>query len=402
MSIRENKLMRKGAFWRICFLALASTMAISTLLLVLNANVRELVLLFSAQMYAGVVNNNAVLVRNLVFTFATPAGVILATWRMIVLNRQSEIASRQASAAEGGHRDGRFEKGAEMMSADEITSRTGGIVALERLATNHPDEHHVPCMKMFSAYVRFRFGEDRGGKFSPEERENCPPDIEMAAQVIGNRRRADKEYLEIIEQQSEYKIDMSGADLCAAVLINMNFSEVRLMNTRFVHADLSNSKFNRAWFSSSNLSGVILADSDLTDAQFLGADLSAAVAKRANLSGTNFDLANLTGADISQSNLTGANLYRANLSSANLDGGNLNGANLKYSSLSEALLDNANFFDAALWQTDLSNAKMRNARNLSQLELNKAFIRKGKDAPDLEGSKCVLTGDPLVWQGQTK
>lgn len=402
MSMRKNELVRKNAFWRICFLALASTMAISILLLVLNANARELVLLFSAQMYAGVVNNNAVLVRNLVFTFATPAGVILATWRMIVLNRQSEIASRQAAAAEGGHRDGRFEKGAEMMSADEITSRIGGIVALERLATNHPDEYHVPCMKMFSAYVRFRFGESVGGKHSTEEIEYCPPDIEMAAQVIGNRRRADKEYLEKIERQNEYKIDMSAANLSFVTLNHMDFSESRFVNSRFVYANLSHSIFVGAWFSSSNLSGAILIESNIANARLQDADLTSAVLKNSNLSGTNLVQADLRGADLSGTNLANANLFRANLSSANLDGGNLNGANLKYSSLSEALLDNANFFDASLWQTDLSNAKMRNVRNLSQLELNKAFIRKGKDAPDLEGSICVLTGDPLVWQGQRK
>ena len=400
--MRENKLMRKSAFWRICFLALASTLAISTLLLVLNANARELVLLFSAQMYAGVVNNNAVLVRNLVFTFATPAGVILATWRMIVLNRQSATALRLAVAAEGGHRDGRFEKGAEMMSADEITARIGGIVALERLATNHPDEYHVPCMKMFSAYVRFRFGESVGGKLSTEEIEYCPPDIEMAAQVIGNRRRADKEYLEKIERQNEYKIDMSGANLSFVTLNHMDFSESRFVNSRFVYANLSHSVFVGAWFSSSNLSGAILIESNIANARLHDADLTSAVLKNSNLTGTNLVQADLRGADLSGTNLANANLFRANLSSAILDGGNLNGANLKYSSLSEALLDNANFFDASLWQTELSNAKMRNVRNLSQRELNKAFIRKGMGEPDLEGSICVLTGDPLVWQGQTK
>ena len=400
--MREKKLMRKSAFWRICFLALASTMAISTLLLVLNANARELVLLFSAQMYAGVVNNNAVLVRNLVFTFATPAGVILATWRMIVLNRQSATALRLAVAAEGGHRDGRFEKGAEMMSANEITSRIGGIVALERLATNHPDEYHVPCMKMFSAFVRFRFGEDRGRKLSSEKKENCPPDIEMAAQVIGNRRRADKEYLEQIERQSEYKIDMSGANLSFVTLNNMDFSESRFVNSRFVYANLSHSIFVGAWFSSSNLSGAVLIESSIANAGLYDTDLSGAVLKNANLSGTNLDRVVLRGADLSETNLASANLIRTNLSGTNLFRADLTETNFDNSILENALLDNVNFLDASLWRTDISNAKMRNVRNLSQLELNKAFIRKGMDAPDLEGSICVATGDPLVWKGQTK
>lgn len=401
MSIRKNKFARKNAFWRICSLALVPTLAILVMLLALSSNAREAILQFSAQLYIGVVKNNAVLVRNLVFTFAAPAGVILATWRMVVLNRQSATASRQAAAAEGGHRDGRFEKGAEMMSAGEITSRIGGIVALERLATNHPEEYHVPCMKLFSAFVRFRFGQGHGGKISSEKIENCPPDVEMAAQVVGNRRRADKEYLDKIERQSEYKIDMSSANLSSISLINMDFSEAIFVNARLAYADLSNSNFFGAWFSSSDLSGAIFTDSDLTNARLQVADLSAAVLKRAKLSGTNFDVADLSGADLSETNLAAASLYQANLSGINLMGADLSEAVFRNSILADALLDNANLFDASLWRADLSNAKMRNVRNLGQLELNKAFIRKGMDEPDLDGSECALTGEPLEWQGQT-
>ena len=110
----------------------------------------------------------------------------------------------------------------------------------------------------------------------------------------------------------------------------------------------------------------------------------------------------LAGSNLSDANLRNVIMQSADLTGAILENVNLSRANLLYADLSGAYLDKVNFKGTWLSEVNLSNAIMRNVTNLSQPELNAAFILRGMKKPDLDGSKCALTGQPLEWQGMSR
>ncbi|MBW4626739.1 MAG: pentapeptide repeat-containing protein [Brasilonema octagenarum HA4186-MV1] len=99
------------------------------------------------------------------------------------------------------------------------------------------------------------------------------------------------------------KIDLSGADLSGAVLINADLSGAKLSN-----ADLSRAVLSRAYLSRAHLSGAHLNDAFLSGANLSYADLSGVL-----LSSANFSSADLSGAKLSNADLSGANLKDAQL-----------------------------------------------------------------------------------------
>jgi uncharacterized protein YjbI with pentapeptide repeats len=107
----------------------------------------------------------------------------------------------------------------------------------------------------------------------------------------------------------------------------------------------------------------------------LGADLRAA----------NLRLVNLRGID-----LRGADLSRANLGGADLRGADLRGANLREASLHWADLISANLSGAYVGRTDLSladlsGADLRNIKEITLGQLDRAYTLEGATMPD--GSK---------------
>jgi uncharacterized protein YjbI with pentapeptide repeats len=96
-------------------------------------------------------------------------------------------------------------------------------------------------------------------------------------------------------------IDLSGAILSGAYLMNTNLSGVTLSGTTL----------NNTWLGSANLSGANLSHANLTSTDLGGANL-----KGANLSGANLASVNLYNADLSGANLNGAIVAQDELTSA--------------------------------------------------------------------------------------
>jgi hypothetical protein len=119
--------------------------------------------------------------------------------------------------------------------------------------------------------------------------------------------------------------------------------------------------------------GLIIKDRSVVD--LLGADLRAA-----NLGGANLGGANLRGADLSRANLVGTDLRRADLRGANLREANLHWADLISANLSGAYVGRA---DLSL--ADLSSVDLRNVKELSVGQLDRAYTLEGAIMPD--GSK---------------
>ena len=92
-------------------------------------------------------------------------------------------------------------------------------------------------------------------------------------------------------------------------------------------------------------------------ANLSGADLSRANLYGANLRGANLYGADLSGANLSRANLSGADLSRANLYGANLRGANLYGADLSGANLYGADLSGADLSRVSLYGADLSGTK---------------------------------------------
>jgi uncharacterized protein YjbI with pentapeptide repeats len=119
--------------------------------------------------------------------------------------------------------------------------------------------------------------------------------------------------------------------------------------------------------------GLIIKERSVVD--LLGADLRAA-----NLGGANLRGANLRGADLSRANLVGTDLRRADLRGANLREANLSRADLISANLSGAYVGRA---DLSL--ADLSGVDLRNVKELSVGQLDRAYSLKGAIMTD--GSK---------------
>ncbi len=246
--------------------------------------------------------SNGEALRNYALVAAAAIGLPLAFWRSCVAHKQANSQSKQADTAERGHNNERYQKGADMLGSDVMTTRMGGGYALERLAQEHAPEYHVQIMKLLCAFLRHRT-RDRGEKAKAES-EEPRSDHEAAAQAIGEcrRRLAERGLLKDIE--GRFRPSLRDVNLSDTILFRANLSGAILFR-----ANLSGANLVRA-----NLSDAHPLDADLSDADLIHANLSDAYLMGANLSGSD-----LSGADLSGAELSGAKLFHANIASANFD-----------------------------------------------------------------------------------
>jgi hypothetical protein len=106
-----------------------------------------------------------------------------------------------------------------------------------------------------------------------------------------------------------------------------------------------------------------------------GIALSAGERQMGPISGgpINFSFARLSHASLRFATLSGANLEMADLSDADLSDARLDGANLAGAELCEALLERADFSGARLMGANLASASLKEARNLTQAQIDEAL-----------------------------
>ena len=290
------------------------------------------------------------IIRNFGLVIAAGIALPLAIWRSIV-------AARQATTAQGGLLNERYQKGAEMLGSKVLPVRLGGIYALARLAREDPEDYHVQIMSLLCAFVRHpagdpiestllikdltpdaKFTSGFDGEAGEDAAVNRPPRVREDAQavmtVVGGRSEDQVK----TEKRENYRLD----------LVNVHLNFVRL-----VDADLN---------------GVNLPDAALTNAVLIGAKL-----KGAYLKGANLENVNLVGADLSCGTDRGGEGVR--LVEVNLTG-------------------------ASLVNVNLTGTVMRRCEGLTQAQLNEA-VADLDHPPDLTGSVDADTGEPLVWRGGT-
>jgi uncharacterized protein YjbI with pentapeptide repeats len=116
-----------------------------------------------------------------------------------------------------------------------------------------------------------------------------------------------------------------------------------------------------------DLSGRILAGARMTNSNFSRSNFSNAVLTRADASHSEFEGADFTQADLSRARLIDASCPRARFERAQLQQANARGANFTRASFSQADVTDMSFEDA-----DISGADLRQARGLTQAQLNQA------------------------------
>ena len=305
--------------------------------------------------------SNSSTLRNVGLVAAGAFAFGFAYWRAKVADRQATAAQHQADTArlqseiaQRGLLNERYQKGGEMLGSNVPSVRLGGIYTLQRLAEEHPEEYHVQITHLFCAFVR-NPTETNGAdeRPQPDETPHWAPslreDVQAVMMAIGNRS---SEHVNL-ESQARLQLDLRGADLRRAELMEMNLTTPTW----------------QVW-PPVPLSELLKSHTDLTDARLCRARLAFAKLKNAQLTGSC-----LCGAVLPHTDLSGATLARTNLQGALSEGPILSGAKFSY--------DGA-FPAKGIKQSDLDSCKA-----------------DPDNPPDLTGVVDAETGEPLLWSGKS-
>lgn len=308
--------------------------------------------------------SNSETLRNVGLLIGGGLAFVFAGWRAWVAERQAnatqtqaQMAQNQAATAQKSLLNERYQRGAEMLGSDVLSTRLGGIYALEGLAEEHPSQYHIQIMKLFCSFVRNpaprSSGQDEiGGDEVTEIRE----DVQAVMDAIGGRGVAGL----AIEKEVNFTLDLHGADLSFARLSGANLEGANLTGAKLRFAN-----FFETHLLSPDLSEPIPTRENQPQArpilmgEHISPDLAGMEDRRANLS-----LSILTDGD-----LHGAHLLGANLSGAQIMNANLSECRIIYANFRRAVLIGANLSQAFMVGTDLSGAQLGGA-NLEDAQLS--------------------------------
>ena len=333
-------------------------------------------------------------IRTVALVIGGMIAVILAMWR-------SRVAERQATTAQQGLLNERYQKGAEMLGSAMLSVRMGGIYALQRLAEEHREQYHVQVMRLFCVFARHPTRQMQSEtpiqakmaarKFDQtpfDEPDEIREDVQAVMEAIGYRSGE----AIVLEKHSQFKLDLRGADIRNA----------RLNRANLAGADFTKANLRHAHLVSADLSNAVLWDADLSsEVDPVTPMMFKTLLDGVNLCGANLMYANLSGARLQGARLCHSNLFETNLSSTFLYGAKLISADISLANLSGAILKNANISDARLckghslgsWRTRLEQFP---TTRLTQAQLDTAFAESGRP-PQLNGVLDNQTDLPLIW-----
>jgi Pentapeptide repeats (8 copies) len=228
-------------------------------------------------------------------------------------------ALRTLDLSEQGQAAERFTRAIEQLGSTASDGsaraeiRLGGIYALERIATDWP-QNRPAIMDVLSTLVR---REARGPQLS------CAPAPD------------DRKVLEADKRQERQRTD-AVLELTLRALGRLNrvhWDELAKSGRSPIDPPTVGNDVRKTDLSKTDLQGFNLTAIDLIGAYLQDADLAGAILRRANLQDADLrcaylEEANLTEAQLQRAQLQGAHLQRAQLQDANLTGANLTGANL--------------------------------------------------------------------------
>ncbi|MCX5310688.1 pentapeptide repeat-containing protein [Streptomyces sp. NBC_00154] len=250
----------------------------------------------------------------------------------------------------------RFTKALERLGSDQMYVRIGGVLALEQIVHDAPDQA-THAAQVLVAFIRERApraakrgeagkrGRLTAARRSARNRVATPtrspelprePDADVQAALTALTRPTFRAHVEsggskrIIDLSDLHltrvrlkgadlsNVDLGGADLTSSGLLEVDLSDSRLWRVNLTHAWLEGANLTRAWAREAELSQAKLKDADLTSARLGSADLTDADLTGACLKDADLrDLALFPDAPHrGETNLTDAILCGADLGSA--------------------------------------------------------------------------------------
>ena len=179
------------------------------------------------------------------------------------------------------------------------------------------------------------------------------------------------------------KADLRRAKLQGAVLAWANLQEADLREADLRGADLGAANLHTADLSDANLQGASLLVSRMKKAHLKRAKLQNTL-----LAGADLQEAVLAGADLRRADFTGVKIQKilgADLTGANLSSANLSGAILRDVKLNGTQLQRANLHEADLTDAELRGTDLREAKGLTQEQLDVACGDAKTKLPDYLG-----------------
>ncbi|MCW8102658.1 pentapeptide repeat-containing protein [Streptomyces tauricus] len=271
------------------------------------------------------------------FTAALGAGIaLLYTARTYRLTHRGQITDR-------------FTKALERLGSGEIYVRIGGILALEQIVQDAPEQAATDAAHVLGHFIRHRAPHTvpppdlddphRGPHADPLP---LKPAADVQAALTALTRRESRTHVDRRE-----RLDLNGLHL-AGVQLN--------------EADLTGANLSGATFTGAYLYKATFTEANLNMATFAGAHLHKATFTEANLPRATFTEATLSGATFTEAYLRRATFTEALLHKAICTGANLREAiftetHLVGAAFTEANLREATFTEANLSATDLSSAR---------------------------------------------
>ncbi|MFC8201666.1 pentapeptide repeat-containing protein [Streptomyces sp. NPDC057298] len=302
------------------------------------------------------------------FAAALGAGIaLLYTARTYRLTRRGQITDR-------------FTKALERLGSSQIYVRIGGILALEQIVQDAPEQAATDAARVLGHFIRHHAPKTapppdpddphRGPHADPLPTE---PDADVQAALTALTRTESRTHVDPREQLDLHGLHLAGARLNHADLTRGNLVRATLTGADLSGATLTGADLVRATLTGADLSGATLTGASLVRATLTGAYLVRATLAEAYLAEATLTGANLSGADLTKAHLFGADLTKAHLYGADLTKAHLVKATLTEAYLAEADLTKAHLVRATLTKADLSEATLTKA-DLSEATLTEAHL----------------------------
>jgi uncharacterized protein YjbI with pentapeptide repeats len=315
--------------------------------------------------------------------------------------------ARTYRLAHRGQVTDRFSKALERLSSSELYVRLSGIITLEQILQDAPDQathaarvlntfiqERTPTKTSSALPLRRSVVEARRAARQPAPepvhattRPDVPPsDIQAALTAL--TRPASRTNV-----AGSQAICLAGLHLVSASFAGADLHGADLRRADLRRARLGRADFREAWLGSADLRDAILTHTDFRNADLDNADLRGANLREADLRGASLFGADLRGLHLNRLNFDGTNLATAHLTGAHLRGAHLEGAYLRGAHLEGADLSRADLFGAQLGEADLRGADFREA-DLRGARLSGADLR-GAHLEGADLSRADLRGAQL-------
>lgn len=207
--------------------------------------------------------------RNLGLIIVAVIGIGFAIYRSVKLHQQTKTAIRQADTSEAGLNIDRFQKGAAMLSDNQVAVRQAGILLLSELAIQNTQEYCDLVQKIICLFIK------------------AQTEIQLR----------DSDFTSILDHDFNLEISTDNqfaiSELSRIIKSSLNNNVILPIKCDLRHTNLRSANLNSACLANCNLSGSVLDKADLISTDLSHANLIEAKIRETVLLRTLFYDANL-------------------------------------------------------------------------------------------------------------